>query len=243
MSDRPPNLDPRNLDATPDLGNIAEAFVAQWLIQHGWQILHRRWRCRWGEIDLVAHWGKLDSIAHWGKLDLVAHSGELDLVAHSGKLDLVAHSGELDSIAHSGELDLVALPLAPTAAQLLAFVEVKARRRGNWDEDGLLALTPQKQQKLWKTATLFLAEYPDLADLPCRFDVALVHSRVLPRAPQRIAQSMPQAEAPPLPKQTRRSPLQPIQITEPIQLRSAVAIAGYQLTLQRYIPDAFTGES
>ncbi len=214
VSDRPPNSNPANLDTsanpTPaDLGNVAEAFVAQWLVQQGWQILHRRWHCRWGELDLIA------------------------------------------------------LPPAPTATQSLVFIEVKARRRGNWDEDGLLALTRQKQQKLWKAATLFLAESPDLAELPCRFDVALVHSRALPRAPQRIAQPQPKAEAPlpilpTLPKQQRRYALragkptptpqpslqQPsLQITKPIQLGSAVAIAGYQLTLQQYILDAFTGES
>lgn len=199
VSDRQPNSDLTNRNATPDLGSVAEALVAQWLRQQGWQILHRRWHCRWGELDLIA---------------------------------LLPH---------------------PTVASSLAFVEVKARRRGNWDADGLLALTPQKQQKLWKTASLFLADYPHLADLPCRFDVALVHSRSLPRAPQRIARPIPQAEPPSLPKQTRRyalragKPTPPhqlsIQIAEPIQLGLSVAIAGYQLTLQQYIPNAFIAES
>lgn len=102
-----------------EMGLLAEAWVAQWLLERHWTILHRRWRCRWGELDLVAQNG----------------------------------------------------------AGLLVFVEVKARSRGNWDADGLLAITPQKRLKLWRSAELFLAEYPDLARLPCRFDVVLVHGR------------------------------------------------------------------
>jgi putative endonuclease len=189
--------DRQSTDPTdPDLGNLAEAFVAQWLIQQGWQILHRRWHCRWGELDLIAS------------------------------------------------------PPAPTAAKSLVFIEVKARRRGNWDEDGLLAITPKKQQKLWKTATIFLARHPQLADLPCRFDVALVHSRMLPRPPQRLPEaslSIEPIELLPPATQKRRSPVsQPlipplIQISQPIQPGIAVAIAGYQLTLQHYIANAFVG--
>jgi len=37
-----------------DIGILGENLVAQWLEGEGWQILARRWRCRWGELDLVA---------------------------------------------------------------------------------------------------------------------------------------------------------------------------------------------
>lgn len=83
-----------------------------------------------------------------------------------------------------GELDLVAHwspPEQPGRVTQIIFVEVKTRRAGNWDSDGLLAITPQKQAKLWTTAQLYLADYPDGGMLPCRFDVALVAHRTRQR--------------------------------------------------------------
>lgn len=106
--------------STDELGIAAEALVADWLIAQGWAIESRRWRCRWGELDLVAR------------------------------------------------------QMQPMT---IAFVEVKARSRGNWDADGLLAITPQKQAKLIQAAQLFLADRPQWTDCTCRFDVALVTAR------------------------------------------------------------------
>lgn len=72
-----------------------------------------------------------------------------------------------------GELDIVALE--PRAdGDTLAFVEVKARRARNWDQGGLMAITPVKQRKLIMTAQLYLSAYPNFETWPCRFDVALV---------------------------------------------------------------------
>jgi putative endonuclease len=96
-------------------GELGEAVVAAWLSERGAKILHRRWRWRRGEIDLIAI--------------------------------------ESDTVL---------------------FIEVKTRNTRNWDADGLLAITPQKQARLFSSAELFLVKHPALADYPCRFDVAIV---------------------------------------------------------------------
>jgi putative endonuclease len=165
MSQPPPIK--ANKRASLDKGALAEALVAQWLIDQGWDILERRWHCRMGELDLVAYRRSTQPKAVLGS-----------------------------AIAH------------------LIFVEVKARSSGNWDADGMLAVNGQKQAKLWRSARLFLASHPHLADLPCSFDVALVHCR-------RIAGESG------------------LEISSPVEMGKGVAIAGYTLTLQHYIPAAF----
>ena len=38
----------------PQIGLLGENLVAAWLQSNGWEIIARRWRCRWGEIDIIA---------------------------------------------------------------------------------------------------------------------------------------------------------------------------------------------
>lgn len=154
------------------MGQIAEAFVTEWLKQQNWQILQQRWHCRWGELDIVAR---------------------------------------------------------SLSENCLAFVEVKARSRHNWDADGLLAITPAKQAKLALAAQLFLSNHPELADLPCRFDVVMVSYRSAPRSAAASSTSYSSTS-----QQTLFSqPMQPIQLGQPVLFKQ------YYLTLQHYIPAAF----
>lgn len=40
------------------VGQAGEQAVSQWLQARGWQIRHQRWRCRGGELDLIATQGQ-----------------------------------------------------------------------------------------------------------------------------------------------------------------------------------------
>ncbi|BCL34932.1 YraN family protein [Nostoc sp. MS1] len=108
----------------PDIANLGEDFVSQWLQSTGWIILQRRFSCRWGEIDIIAQ--------------------------------------------HSENI------LEP----ILAFVEVKTRSPGSWDNGGRGAITFKKQAKIEQTARMFLAKHPEKSDYACRFDVAIVSCQI-----------------------------------------------------------------
>ncbi|MEG4208781.1 YraN family protein [Microcoleus sp. S13_B4] len=155
-----------------DIGTLGENLVAEWLQQQGWEILHRQWHCRWGEIDIIA----------------------------------------LGRDEESAKNRFLPNQQSPT----LAFVEVKTRRRGNWDAGGMLAVTTTKQAKLWQTAEIFLSTHPDLANNYCRFDVALVRCEP---SQQNTKQILPPLTA----------------------ANSQFTIAeNYRLTLQEYIRSAFS---
>ncbi|MEA5509915.1 YraN family protein [Crocosphaera sp. UHCC 0190] len=110
-----------------------------------------------------------------------------------------------------GEIDLIAQHYNPC---VVAFVEVKTRQSRNWDSGGVLSITAQKQAKIRQTADYFLGEYPQFADFPCRFDVALVHYK-------------------PCPKKSLNQENITINIGESLEWQ------GYKLTLLDYIEAAF----
>jgi putative endonuclease len=68
------------------------------------------------------------------------------------------------------EIDLI----AEKADGMLLFIEVKTRSVRNWDTNGLLTINLLKQAKIFHGAEMFVGMHPELADRPCRFDVALV---------------------------------------------------------------------
>ena len=155
----------------PDLGVLGEDLVAQWLQSTGWTILHRRWRSRQGEIDIIAH---LDPTSNPPKLSPTPNS---------------APRTSQCSPTPNSELR--------TLHSTLAFVEVKTRSRGNWDAGGLLSITQQKQLKLWRSAEYFLATHPHLAASACRFDVALVYcERPRPKQHQKTFEAPATLEIP-----------------------------------------------
>lgn len=163
-----PHPQSRNLQ----VGAWGEQLVCQWLTQQQWQILDRRWQCRWGELDIIARSS--------------------------------------------------ASPPSPQSNTRLAFVEVKTRRAQNWDADGLLAITQQKQQKLWKTAQLYLEEHPELAELFCQFDVALVQCNLISESPTQAVNVHDDLR------------VTAVELNQPIHVR------GYQFILLDYIESAFT---
>ncbi|PZD74818.1 hypothetical protein C1752_01057 [Acaryochloris thomasi RCC1774] len=139
-----------------------------------------------------------------------------------------------------GEIDIVARQPREAGEEWLAFVEVKTRSRGNWDADGLLAITPTKQMKLWKTAQAFLAKHPHLAELPCRFDVALVRCVRRPSTEttsqvqtDRLRHLSAQAE--------RICRLGEPNFPEELALGQTIKVAHYSLTLATYLEAAFSG--
>ncbi|PSB04824.1 YraN family protein [Merismopedia glauca] len=151
---------------THNIGYLGEELVAQWLQQQGFQIFARRWRCLWGEIDLVG----------------------------------------------------LLLPNTITKTlPKLVFVEVKTRRQGNWDAGGLLAITPAKQAKIRQSAAFLIAEYPDLSNYACQFDVALVHYL--------------QANL----NNTQNTPID----GSSLAIGKPISIQGYTLYIQDYIESAF----
>lgn len=128
-----------------------------------------------------------------------------------------------------GEIDLIALHpgLANVSGEAtLIFVEVKTRSRHNWDNEGLLAITATKQEKLITSAQYFLSQFPELANYPCRFDVALVRW---------------DRSNPPIHQQTvvHQQPLSGREFPHPITLGQPINLSQGCLVLQHYIESAF----
>ncbi|MBD2502995.1 YraN family protein [Anabaena azotica] len=111
-----------------------------------------------------------------------------------------------------GEIDIIAEYTENIREPVLAFVEVKTRSFGSWDDGGRGAITLKKQAKIERTAGIFLAEYPEKSDYTCRFDVAIVSYEIAAKNNRQLSVTQ-----------------------EPI----AVCLGEYKFQLQEYIPAAF----
>ncbi|MEM7757825.1 MAG: YraN family protein [Cyanobacteria bacterium P01_A01_bin.40] len=144
-----------------EIAVFGEQLVGRWLELQNYELLKQNWRCRWGEIDLIAQ---------------------------------------------------------ERVTKAISFVEVKTRSQHNWDQDGLLAVDTLKQQKLLKTASLFLAKHSHLAELPCRFDVGLVSYQLCNSPLDNIGE---------------------VSKINQLQLGCPIVISRYQMTIKHYLEAAF----
>ncbi|MBF2065129.1 MAG: YraN family protein [Calothrix sp. C42_A2020_038] len=120
---------------------------------------------------------------------------------------------------HRGEIDIIAeyKQPSPTINSTLAFIEVKTRTVGNWDSGGRDAVSKRKQQKIWHTAQLFLAQHPDKANCNCRFDVAIVLCK----------------------QEAKHSSNPSLNLNQDLSNQSSQETLNYYLTIQEYIVSAF----
>jgi len=65
----------------------------------------------------------------------------------------------------TGEIDLIARD-----RECLVFIEVRARNN-RYFATAAASVDRRKQQRILRTAQLFLQRHPELSTLPCRFDV------------------------------------------------------------------------
>ena len=151
---------------TTEIGNIGEQLVSQWLQSRSYRILHHSWRCRYGEIDVIAR--------------------------------------------HKNSSTLI-------------FVEVKTRGTSNWDNDGKDAICSIKQQKISRSAGLFLAQNTQYTDCYMRFDVALVKYK------QHRDRQLEISFKYPSPKKSN----------EHLSSNPSIITKGFQLTILDYIENAF----
>ncbi len=79
--------------------------------------------------------------------------------------------------ARTGEIDIVARD-----GKYLVFIEVRARSPSRF-AGAAASVDRGKQKRILRTAQLYLQQQPELAHLPCRFDVIAIEPRQSPPEP------------------------------------------------------------
>ena len=78
----------------------------------------------------------------------------------------------------TGEIDIVAID-----NNYLVFLEVRARSNRHF-ASAAASVDRRKQQRILRTAQLFLQRHPKLANMPCRFDVIAFEPRQSTTGPE-----------------------------------------------------------
>jgi len=97
------------------LGDLGEELVADLLQAQGWEILARRWHCRWGELDLVATdrtWVifievKTRSDRNWDLNGALAITTKKQLKLYQTALEFLGQHPELATLACRFDVALV----------------------------------------------------------------------------------------------------------------------------------------
>ncbi len=84
-----------------------------------------------------------------------------------------------------GEIDIIA-----QHKTVIVFVEVKARRGATAIENALAAITPSKQQQLYKTADHYIANSLNQTNVNYRFDIIAINMTATPPAIQHIENAL-----------------------------------------------------
>ena len=75
---------------------------------------------------------------------------------------------------HTGEIDVIANQI-DNMEKITLFIEIKYRHCDNYDR-ALQAVDYNKQQRLRRTATLWLQKHDPQLQFPCRFDVIALYT-------------------------------------------------------------------
>jgi putative endonuclease len=193
----------RPVSRSQQVGWLGEELVARWLQCYGWTIVAQRWRCRWGELDLIA-------------VPLAVPQRQNQ--SFNPRPTPEASINLINSIN-------VRQSLQPM--QSLLFIEVKTRNAANWDADGALAISTQKQAKLWHAVRVFLSRHPQYSDAVCRFDVALVRCDRLQTAER---------------EELTDDRLTDLTWPSRIDGQQPINVGGYQLRLNRYLEGAIEAD-
>ena len=106
------------------IGELGEQLIAQWLEAQSWLILAHRWRCCWGEIDLVAHKNtlafievKTRSSRNWDANGLFALTAQKQLKLQRTAALFLAHHSHLAHLPCRFDVALLGYRQPPSSKQ------------------------------------------------------------------------------------------------------------------------------